>query len=265
MSSCTISHVVDDFNNAYLATQATRLGGRVLDFGCGRAHTVRLLRKQGVDAYGTDIFFDGMDWMASGPHDLVEAGTVREIADGVLPFEDATFDTIVSDQVIEHVEDLETAISEMSRVLRADGRMYHQYPTLEVIREAHTNVPWAHRLPPSARVPYLRIARIARLSRVDPDRPEPLAYARHMSSWIDEYCRYRSRETIEANFARHGFRVAHRELDYCRSRAEGHPLVSAAVATAPALASGAFRRLGFDCVEVARVSLRSAAVVGDRS
>lgn len=245
--------VGDDFNHAYLETQARRLGGRVLDFGCGHANVVRLLRATGAEAYGADVFFGGMDWTTAGPHDLIEAGIVREITDGAIPFEAEYFDTIISDQVIEHVDDLETATSEMSRVLKPDGRMYHQYPTLEVIREAHTSVPWAHRLPPRARIQYLRIARAAHVSRSDPDRPEALAYAKHMSAWIDEYCHYRSRAAIEHNFTRHGFRVAHRELEYCRSRAGRRPLICAAVARLPTLACTAFQRLGFDCVELARV------------
>jgi SAM-dependent methyltransferase len=242
--------VAEDFNHAHIAVQAKRLGGRVLDFGCGRANVVRLLRADGVEAFGADVFFGGMDWNNGGPDDLIAAGVVRLIVDGVLPFEDQAFDTIVSDQVIEHVEDIGAAVGQMARVLKPGGRMYHQYPTLNVIREAHTSVPWAHRLPPRLRVPYLAIAHRARIARRDVDASASGLYAQHMSEWIDEYCRYRSRSEIEAAFERHGFAVRHCEAEYCRSRAAGRRLLGM-IERVPPVAARAFRLVGFDCIETA--------------
>jgi SAM-dependent methyltransferase len=243
-----------DLNHDYLALQAQKLGGRALDFGCGHANVVRLLRARGVDAYGADVFFGGMDW-TNGPHDLVEANIVRTITDGRLPFDDGFFDTVVSDQVIEHVDDLELAISEMTRVLAPSGRMYHQYPTLEIVREAHTGVPWSHRVPARVRVPYLRVARDLRVARsVSPEDRSATEYGRRLSHYIDAYCHYRKRAEIEAAFARRGFRLVHREAEYCRFRAAGRPRLREPIERLPGLAGAAFRRLGFDCVELERVT-----------
>ena len=46
-----------------------------------------------------------------------------------LPFEDNSFDVIFSSYVLEHIGELDTAFSEMSRVLRKDGIMVHTVPT----------------------------------------------------------------------------------------------------------------------------------------
>ena len=241
-----------EFNHAYLAAQAKRLGGRVLDFGCGRAHVLRLLRADGVDAYGADVFFAGMDWSnLDAPRDLLASGAVRAIANGKLPFDDGFFDTIISDQVIEHVESLEEAIAEMGRVLKPGGRMYHQYPTLNTVREAHSSAPWAHRLPGPVRVRYLAVARRVRLIPGDIDRPQPRQYAEHMSRWIDDYCWYRSRDEIEAALASRGFVVVHCETPYCRSRAGEYGHLRALIDRYPALAARAFQVFGFDCIETA--------------
>jgi SAM-dependent methyltransferase len=118
-------------NHEYLAMKACSLGaGVVLDFGCGKAHVVSLLRSRGIAAYGADVFWGGMNWGEDdGPYrQLLSAGIVREIVDGKIPFEDATFDVIVSDQVFEHVDDFAGAAAEMVRVLKPTGRMYHQCP-----------------------------------------------------------------------------------------------------------------------------------------
>jgi SAM-dependent methyltransferase len=46
-----------------------------------------------------------------------------------LPFENSGFDVIFSSCVLEHIGELDTAFSEMSRVLRKDGIMVHTVPT----------------------------------------------------------------------------------------------------------------------------------------
>ena len=58
------------------------------------------------------------------------AAAAAETGDGTgLPFPDETFDRIVCSEVLEHIPDLETAISELHRVLKPGGTMAVTVPT----------------------------------------------------------------------------------------------------------------------------------------
>jgi ubiquinone/menaquinone biosynthesis C-methylase UbiE len=61
-----------------------------------------------------------------------------------IPYEDEKFDLIVSNQVVEHVHDLRTMISEFNRVLKPNGQAMLLCPTLETVIEWHLMVPFVH-------------------------------------------------------------------------------------------------------------------------
>lgn len=84
-------------------------GGQVLDFGCADAPY------HGFFAPGTEIV--GAD-LPGNPHARVD---IR--ADGTLPVEDASFDAVLSTQVLEHVGDPRRYLAECFRVLRPGGRL----------------------------------------------------------------------------------------------------------------------------------------------
>lgn len=60
------------------------------------------------------------------------------------PFPSGFFDLAVSNQVVEHVENLELFFGETRRVLRPGGRSIHFYPSRAVLVEPHCGVPGAH-------------------------------------------------------------------------------------------------------------------------
>ena len=84
-------------------------GGRVLDHGCADA-PYRSFFASGVDYVGADL--------PGNPVADVEIGP-----DGRLPLDDASFDAVLSTQVLEHVEDPGMHLAESFRVLRPGGRM----------------------------------------------------------------------------------------------------------------------------------------------
>lgn len=53
-----------------------------------------------------------------------------------MPFRDATFDTVLCTEVLEHVEDAEGAVGEIARVLRPGGRLLMTVPFLYPTHEA---------------------------------------------------------------------------------------------------------------------------------
>lgn len=64
-----------------------------------------------------------------------------------LPFEDRSFDAIVSLQTIEHVEDVDRLFSEVSRLLAPGGRALHYFPSAETMVDPHSGVPFVHKFP----------------------------------------------------------------------------------------------------------------------
>jgi 2-polyprenyl-3-methyl-5-hydroxy-6-metoxy-1,4-benzoquinol methylase len=103
---------------------------RVLDAGCGTAYGTEILAGAGAsEVVGVDI-----------DPGVVEAARQRggvdvsfEVADArELPFANEAFDMVVCFEVIEHVEDPESILDELRRVLGADGLLAVSSPNRDV-------------------------------------------------------------------------------------------------------------------------------------
>lgn len=62
------------------------------------------------------------------------------------PYRDATFDVVVSNQVLEHVRDQTLFFDQISRVLAAEGFSAHIFPSAHCIVEPHLRIPVAQRI-----------------------------------------------------------------------------------------------------------------------
>lgn len=121
----------------YLLAAQLAAGRTVLDVASGEGYGTALLAKsQAVSATGVDV-----------DERTVKAATERypcafhcaDIAD--LPFEDDSFDLVVSFETIEHVSDAPAAFSELARVLAPDGLLMISTPNTHeylVDNEFHT-------------------------------------------------------------------------------------------------------------------------------
>lgn len=92
--------------------------GRVLDVGTGDGQIARALAATGCSVVGADPTTNQITvaaGRAGGPR-YVQAGAAA------LPFADATFDAVLACLVFEHIDDVDTAIAEVARVLRPGGR-----------------------------------------------------------------------------------------------------------------------------------------------
>jgi SAM-dependent methyltransferase len=97
-------------------------GGSVLDAGCGAGEVCAELR----EIVGSEGRVVGVDASAT----MVDTGRARfadvefDVADvQALPFDDATFDAVRSERVLQHVDDPQQAVREMARVVRSGGRV----------------------------------------------------------------------------------------------------------------------------------------------
>src|SRR5437588_6024864 len=98
-----------------------RAGASVLDLGCG-AGMLALLKRKGVTLAGVDL---SPECALAALRNGYDAGVASELSR--LPFADATFDYVVSLDVLGHIgcEEKDAARSEVRRVLRPGGVTMH--------------------------------------------------------------------------------------------------------------------------------------------
>lgn len=101
--------------------------GRLLDIACGVGYgTALLAERTGIDAVGVDISPDAVRYATerySGPHARFEQGNAMAFADP------EGFDTIVSLETIEHVENPVGLLSHLVTLLKPQGVLICSVPT----------------------------------------------------------------------------------------------------------------------------------------
>jgi len=128
-------------------------GKRVLDVGCGfGGRTIYYARHCGAaEVVGIEPMPEVIERCDALARELGCENVAFEV--GVaerLPFADASFDAVVSFDVLEHVDDPFEAIEEIRRVLRPEGTAWLVFPTYRGMRASHldymTRVPALHRI-----------------------------------------------------------------------------------------------------------------------
>jgi SAM-dependent methyltransferase len=196
-----------------------RPGARMLDYGCGAGELVAEASAAGLDMCGADIFYGG----SAAREQAAAAGrlgaSVHEIRGGRLDFSDGSFDLIVNNQVMEHVEDLDQVLDELCRVLNPDGTLLSIFPSRDVLREGHIGIPFCHWFKAGSRIRffYTWALRALGLGTWKDQASSPRQWAVDKLHWIDTHTRYRARADIFCSFNRH-FTTTMRERDYIAYR-----------------------------------------------
>lgn len=141
-----------------------RIGGQILENGCGVGMYVERLSAVGGRVFGLEYDFERAAEAA------VRSPRILNAAGENLPFPDSSFDLILSHEVLEHVADDRQAAAEMARVLKPGGRAVVFVPNRGYPFETHGiywrgryhfgNIPlvnylprrWRDRLAPHVRV-----------------------------------------------------------------------------------------------------------------
>ncbi len=116
-----------------------RLIPPILDFGCGSGALVKILRDQGIEAYGLEL--DQEPILSSLSSDAKQHITLYD-GEFPLPFQDEAFNSVIAAEVVEHIPKYEEALSEISRITK------HQFiitiPDMSSIPLCYHNgvVPW---------------------------------------------------------------------------------------------------------------------------
>ena len=117
---------------------------------------VQLGFERSIDIYGVDAYeghYQG--WQDAIPVAVRER--VQALQKGRIPFGDASFDMVVSNQVFEHMAAPIDALHEIARVLKPGGVLLAIFPHAEVWFEGHVGLYFAHwlRRLPRAQKAYL--------------------------------------------------------------------------------------------------------------
>ncbi|MGO9957207.1 MAG: class I SAM-dependent methyltransferase [Solirubrobacteraceae bacterium] len=134
---------------AFLEECRRRSRVRVLDYGCGRGAMVAWLLEHGWDAWGLEI---SPEYIEQGAGFIARLGfgddRLRLVSAGSQePFEPESFDVVFSDQVLEHVEDLDQAARIIGRWSRPGAAGLHIFPARRRPIEVHLKMPLVHWLP----------------------------------------------------------------------------------------------------------------------
>jgi SAM-dependent methyltransferase len=93
----------------------------MLEVGCGRGITLDRLKKEfAMNTFGVDIADEAI---TDAKRESLFKHDLRAADVTALPFKDATFDLVVTFDVLEHIADQKKAISEMVRVAKKGGKI----------------------------------------------------------------------------------------------------------------------------------------------
>ena len=172
-------------------------GDNVLDLGCGNGSLVQALREDGVNAEGCDIKFK------EGPHAhaLEQKGVIRKIAmpQYRLPYDDNSFDYIVSETVFEHVKNTDATIAEIHRVLKPGGISLHYFPSRYGLVENHVHVPLASVF---RSYPYLWLWAVLGVRKKKQRGLQASAVARMNKEYLENSTHYLTTRQIREAFGR---------------------------------------------------------------
>jgi ubiquinone/menaquinone biosynthesis C-methylase UbiE len=217
---------------------------RVLDYGCGAGQIVKLLRERQIDASGCDVFYEGGDNSVFIEKDALAQGVIRRMQGDKVPFDDASFDYVINNQVLEHVENIDVVLAEIQRVLKPGGTVLSLFPDKGVWREGHCGVPFLHWFPKQSqvRVWYTAAFRVFGFG-YNKENKSLMHWSRFQCEWLDKWTHYRSRGDIHSSYQKYFANVGHIEDHWFRLRVG--PSMPMATLLPAALQKFITQKLGF--------------------
>ena len=199
-----VADLVDKLINAQNRNQ---IPINVLDLGCGDCQLLSELRARHAPEqftlYGVDIYTDKERFQR------VRSQNKSISIFDIMPYDDlsnlgVSFDAIVCNQVLEHVDDAKRLIDIASSKIKNNGFFIAGYPTSEIIIEPHLFIPLVHRF--SGRLPrtiaiHIKFAmaktfNLGRTSRLKLSERE--SYIKNRLTYMKEDLFYRSKRDYDS-------------------------------------------------------------------
>lgn len=214
-------------NYDYIVQLASRLSAlerpRALDYGCGAGGIVKRALDAGMDCYGIDVFYGGGSLKQAAADTGLLGERIFEMEDGRIPMDSESFDIVFANQVFEHIDDFTQPLSEIDRVLKADGVFINIFPSAQVWREGHIGIPFAHWYPKGTTVPrlyYVLLLRYLGFGYYKGDKTHR-QWSVDALRWIDDWAFYKPMREIDQLFAER-FSLERFDDDYMAFRIENH-------------------------------------------
>ena len=120
-----------------------RAGMRVLELGCGTGYFTRELARSRADIVAIDVSPELLEIARANCSERTVRYEIQNAS--ALSYPDAVFDSVVGSSVLHHLE-IEEALREIHRVLKAGGTIYFTEPNMLNPQIAvQKNVPWVKR------------------------------------------------------------------------------------------------------------------------
>ncbi len=113
--------------NEIRALDRVKFKNPILDVGCGNGEVTKVILSRRKIKFDVGIDLSAKEIEFAKNSDCFKKCLVGDVYS--LPFKKGTFATVFSNSVIEHIPNLETALSEMSRVLKKNGQFVITVPS----------------------------------------------------------------------------------------------------------------------------------------
>ena len=120
---------------------------KILDWGCGKGELVDYLKDNNFNCYGVEISKLKMYQKSTEYKNDISEKIFLINADNKTDFESDYFDIIITNQVIEHIENKDSFLFEINRILKKGGISYNILPAKYRINEVHLKMPFVHWFP----------------------------------------------------------------------------------------------------------------------
>lgn len=191
----------------------------ILDYGCGAGIIVKELRKRNFHAFGCDVFYSGHDYSESIDREFLDSGIIKRMDRNVIPFDSASFDVVINNQVMEHVSNLDGVLAEIQRVLKPGGKIISLFPDKGAWREGHCGIPFLHRFAKGSRPRVYYAAGLRALGfGTQKGNKSALRWGRDICEWLDMWTHYRTWQEVHVIYRKHFCDIEHIEDYWLQSR-----------------------------------------------